>query len=561
MSSILNRESLTRYKDVVSLLLRYGGREFIEHSGLGELLESNDIDAAATKTARAEQLADDLEQLGPTFVKLGQLLSSRADMLPAAYRKSLSRLHDEVDPFDIDDVKRIITEELGVGPDAAFVRFDRQPLAAASLGQVHRAQLADGREVVVKVQRPGVDDVVQTDLTVIHQVARLMHEHSEFGQRYHLLETVQQFRKHILRELDYTREADNLRTLGRNMRQFEHVVVPEPIDRLTSPRVLTMTWLDAENVNDIEPSRLRQLADAGLADQLFEAYLNQVLRDGFFHADPHPGNVCITAQGQVGFIDLGMVGFLDDATRDQLLHLLLAVGEGRSDDAADLAVNVGDRTDVFDPPAFRQGLRDTLAEHRDQSLHHMQVGQLLLDVAHVAGDTGLRIPPPIMVLGKALMNLDQIGRTLDPDFDANEAIRRHTARIMRHRSLHGLSPGQLFTNLMEIKQFVGNLPRRVDRILDNLADNELKLNVNAIDEQRLITGIEKIANRVTVGLVLAALIVGGALLMNVDTDFTILGYPGLAMILFFTSAALGFVFITKIWLTDLREHRQHRRNR
>ncbi len=561
MPSILNRESLARYRDVVTLLLRYGGREFIEHSGLGELLESNDIDAAAVETARAEQLADDLEHLGPTFVKLGQLLSSRADMLPPAYREALARLHDEVDPFDIDDVQRVITEELGIGPDEAFARFDRQPLAAASLGQVHRARLADGREVVVKIQRPGVGDIVQSDLAVIHQIARLMDEHSAFGQRYHLLETVRQFRKHILRELDYTREADNLRTLGRNMRDFEQMVVPEPIDELTSPRVLTMTWLDTRNVSDVESSRLHQLAGGGLADDLFEAYLNQVLRDGFFHADPHPGNVRITRHGKVAFIDLGMVGFLDEATRDQLLNLLLAVGEGRSDDAADLAVSVGDRTSVFDPPAFRQGMRQTLAEHRDQPLHRMQVGQLLLDVAHVAGDTGLRIPPSIMLLGKALMNLDQIGRTLDPDFDANDAIRRHTAGIMRHRGLHSLRPGQIFTNLMELKHFAGNLPRRIDRILDNLADNELKLNVNAIDEKRLITGIEKIANRVTVGLVLAALIIGAALLMNVQTAFTILGYPGLAMILFFISALFGFAFITKMWLGDLRERRQQRRSR
>ncbi|MEX2671633.1 MAG: hypothetical protein WD294_05930, partial [Phycisphaeraceae bacterium] len=211
------------------------------------------------------------------------------------------------------------------------------------------------------------------------------------------------------------------------------------------------------------------------------------------------------------------------------------------------------------PKTFRSGMREVLSEHREQSVGEMETGHLLMDVCRVAGNTGLRIPAPILLLGKALMNLDEIGRTLAPEFDPNEAIRRHTGSIVRTRTMRSLRPGQLFTNMVELKHFAAALPRRVDRLLDTLADNDLRVKVDAIDEDQLIAGIQKIANRVTAGLVLAALIVGAAMMMRVETDFTLFGYPGLAVLCFFGAAVGGFILLADIVWQDMGRRRRRGR--
>ncbi|MEX0746201.1 MAG: AarF/ABC1/UbiB kinase family protein, partial [Phycisphaeraceae bacterium] len=350
---LLTSSQFRRYKDIAALLFKHGGRELVERIGFGDAIEDDWADAA--QQAQAEELADDLEALGPTFVKLGQVLASRADLLPLPYLKALSRLQDEVEPFAYGEVERIVAEALGASPHELFATFDVEPMAAASLGQAHRATLPDGRRVVVKVQRPGVREQVETDLAALHQIARWIDGHSEFGQRYQFLQTIRQFRRSLMHELDYTREADNLRTLRRNLADFNAIVVPEPIDNLTTPSVLTMQYVDGVRITDVSSAQRRQIDGLKLVDTLFHAYLKQVLQDGFFHADPHPGNVLLTRRGQVGILDLGMIGQVDEDLQENLLNLLLAVSEGRGDDAADLAVRVGDRSAVFDPQAFRAG--------------------------------------------------------------------------------------------------------------------------------------------------------------------------------------------------------------
>ncbi|MEX2671632.1 MAG: AarF/UbiB family protein, partial [Phycisphaeraceae bacterium] len=362
--SLLKSDQVGRYKDIAWVLFKHGGRELVDHFGFGEVVDDEWVDGE--QTVNAEELADDLERLGPTFVKLGQVLSSRADLLPMPYLKALSRLQDEVEPFAYEEVERIVVEEFGAAPSELFATFEVEPMAAASLGQAHRATLAGGQRVVVKIQRPGIRERVQNDLDALHQIARWIDEHSELGRRYHFLSTIRQFRRSLMRELDYTREADNLRTLSHNLEEFEKIVVPAPIDELCSGRVLTMQWMDGCKITEITPEQRTQVDGNALLDELFHAYLKQVLQDGFFHADPHPGNVLLTRRGRVGIIDLGMVGHLDESLQESLLNLLIAVSEGRSDDAADLAMSVGDSSEVFDPKTFRSGMREVLSEHREQ---------------------------------------------------------------------------------------------------------------------------------------------------------------------------------------------------
>src|SRR5215471_16207229 len=266
----------------------------------------------SAETPKAEELTDDLERLGATFIKLGQLLSTRGDLLPEPYLVALERLQDKIAPFPFVEAEQIVTSELGARLSKLFLDFATEPSAAASLAQVHRATMRDGRTVVVKVQRPGVREVIVEDLEALERVAEFIDAHTEVGKRYEFTNMLADLRNSLLHELDFQREAANLRRIGSNLREFEQLVLPEPIEDYSTARVLTMEYIPGRKITDISPLRLMELDTRGLAEEIFRAYLKQMLVDGFFHADPHPGNVFITDDDRIALLDLGMVALLSD---------------------------------------------------------------------------------------------------------------------------------------------------------------------------------------------------------------------------------------------------------
>jgi predicted unusual protein kinase regulating ubiquinone biosynthesis (AarF/ABC1/UbiB family) len=538
MGISLKPEHLKRYKDIAVLVARYGRPGILEDAGLDEL--TRDVASNGHLAQTGESLAADLERLGPTFIKLGQVLSVRYDMLPAEYADKLARLQDDVAAFPFADVERIVGSELGIRMSKAFSRFDATPIAAASLGQVHRATLRDGREVAVKVQRPGINETIADDLEAFEEIAAWIDGHTEFGRTHHLNEFLDEFRKSLLRELDYRREAQNLVTIGTNLAEFERIVVPRPVDDYTTSRVLTMDYIDGVKITKLGDLAKLELPGKELADELFRAYLKQILIDGFFHADPHPGNVFITRDKRIALLDLGMVAYIPPQLQTNLTQLVFAISEGRSEDVVTHALHISQRTPSFDETGFTRAVADLVATQQNRTLEQIQVGKIVFAMLEVAATHGLILAPEMGMLGRALLSLDQAGRILDPDFDPNEAIRTSAAEIMRRRMAQSVSPGRLFQNVIEVKEFAERLPGRVNQILDALAKNELQIRVQAIDENKLLSGFQKIANRITLGLLMAALIVSAAMLMQIGTTFRILGYPGIAMI-FFALAAVGAV--------------------
>ncbi len=535
-----------RYKDILRLLTRYGSTDLFNGADLDEEILLEDLPVRPDQNGAAEALADDLEALGPTFVKLGQLLSTRADLLPAAYLRALARLQDDVEPFDAEEVQEIIADELHVRISKAFRDFDPEPMAAASLGQVHRAVLRDGRPVAVKVQRPDIRERVRDDLETLEEIADFADKHTEAGRKYALADVLAQFRKTLLRELDYRQEAQNLKTLGRNLREFDRIFVPQPIDDYTTSRVLTMEYVRGRKVTDVSPVALVEIDGRELAEQLSKAYLDQILVDGFVHADPHPGNIFVTDDHRLGLLDLGMVTRVEPTTRDRLLRLLLAVVESEGADAAEIARELGTTTETFDEQRYRREIADLVLRYQHATLEEINVGRIVVEIARISGDCGVRPAPELTMLGKTLLNLDEVSRTLAPDFDPNRSIREYADSLMRKRMLKRLSPGNVLASIMEVNELVQEMPGRINTVLRRLADNQFEVQVNSIDEVRLIHNLHKIGNRLSLSLVLVALIVGAAMLMRVDTEFTILGYPGIAMILFLVAAAFGFALVISI---------------
>ena len=556
MTLSLKPTHLKRYKDIAVLLMKYGRGDLAKRLDVeGDLPpESGGVDAPA----KALELAKDLERLGPTFVKLGQLLSTRADLLPVPYLEALARLQDDVEPFSFAEVERIVGEELGVRISKAFAEFEATPLAAASLGQVHRATLRDGRAVAVKVQRPGIREQIVEDLEAFTEIAVVLDRHSDAGKLYQFEKMVDEFRKTILRELDYRQEAQNLVALRKNLEGFPRIFVPAPIEDYTTTRVLTMEFVFGSKITALSPLSRMEFDGKSLADELLRAYLKQILIDGFFHADPHPGNVFLTEDKGLALLDLGMVGRISPQMQEDLLKLLLAISEGRGDEAADRASEIGEKLETFDETEFRRQVAELVGAYQNATVEHIQIGKVVMEVSRVAGTSGIRLPPDLTMLGKTLLHLDEIGRTLDPEFDPNASVRRNAAELLQQRMRKSASPSNLYASLLEAKDFFEKLPGRVNKVLDIVSNNEIRLNVDAIDEELLIDGLHKIANRIALGLVLAALIVGAAVLMQVPTRFQLLGYPGLAILLFLAAALGGVALVLSIVLTDRKPRRKKR---
>jgi len=552
----LKPERLKRYKDVAMLLIKYGRSDLISPAGLEGSVLPDEI-AAETETAPAEDLADDLERLGPTFIKLGQLLSTRADLLPGPYLDALERLQDQIEPFPYEEVERIVSGELGVRISKAFADFEAAPLAAASLSQVHRATMRDGRAVVVKVQRPDIRELIVGDLEALGEIAHFLDQHTELGKRYEFDNMLVNLRKSLLRELDFTIEANNLHIIGRNLAEFEEIVVPEPIDDYTTTRVLTMEYISGKKITALNPLRLLEIDGSLLAEELFGAYLKQFLIDGIFHADPHPGNVFLTDDDRIGLIDLGMVGRVTRSFQDNLLRLMLAISEGRGEMAAQAAIKMGEEKEGFDRATFERRITDLVAENSDAILSKLNAGKVTLEITRVAADCWFRLPPEFTMIAKALLNLDRVVYSLDTHFDPNSIIRERANEILQRNILKSVAPNNLLSGVVDLKEFAEKLPNRVNRILDAAGKNELRFKVDAIDEKVVLEGLQKVANRITLGLVVAALIVGAAMLMRVDTSFRIFGYPGLAMIFFLLAAAAGFALAISILSTDVKSRKKH----
>jgi ubiquinone biosynthesis protein len=530
---------LARYADVAGLLVKHGlpvWRDGARADPEAELVDEDDL------REQAEELASSLEHMGPTFVKLGQLLSTRADLLPPAYLDALARLQDEVEPFGFDQVEKTVTSELGVRMSDGFSSFDATPLAAASLGQVHRATLRSGREVAVKVQRPGIRDQIHEDMQVVAELAAFVDEHTQVGRDLGFGPMVAEFRRALFGELDYQREASNLVLLGRNLADYKRLVVPAPVDDYTTALVLTMDFVPGRNVSSFGPLVQLEIDGAALTTELFDAYLDQILVHGSFHADPHPGNILLTDDGRLALIDLGMVARVQPPMQDALVRLLVAVGEGRGDRAAQVLSKIGQPQPHFEATAFTSRCVELLDDHRSARLDEIHAGKLVGELARISAGTGLRPPQELTMVSKALLNLDEVARQLAPTFDPNAEIRGHLQSIMQRKMAASASPANVLTAALDAKEFAENLPSRVNKVMDALAEGQLTLNVEGIDEAELMRGIQKIANRVTAGVITAALVLGASLVSRTQTDDTWFGQPVLAVVLLVLAA------ITSAWL-------------
>lgn len=523
---------LKKYKDIAFFLWKYGNREIIRESGLMNGLEIHDKEPDQSTILDEASLVSDIQKLGPTFIKLGQLLSTRPDLITAPYIKALCRLQDDLEAFSYAEVESIVQSELGVRISKAFRSFEEKPLAAASLGQVHLAKLRSGQMVVVKIQRPGIRKRVIEELEILEEVTQFLEKNTALGRKYDLNKLFLNFRGTLLRELNYLKEAQHMNRLHHNLRNFRNIVIPTAIPDYTSDKVLTMEFIHGRNITRISPLRKLELDGEHICEDLFKAYLQQIVVDGFMHADPHPGNVHLTDDNRIALLDMGMVAHLSNDLRQNYLKLILTISENKASEATDLLLKMSTRSENANEGQFRTKIAELIMENHHASVGDIDTGSVMFALINAAGEAGFHLPMELSTVGKALLNLDLVAHTLAPKFNPNKAIRRNAVSLMNQIMYKELAPQNFFSTLLEAKELVEKMPERLNRIIENVADNKVHIKVDAFDERHLMKGFQKVANRITIGLILAALVVGSALMMNVRTDFTLFGYPGVAIIAF-----------------------------
>jgi predicted unusual protein kinase regulating ubiquinone biosynthesis (AarF/ABC1/UbiB family) len=539
----LRPEHVSRYRELAMLLVRHGRSDLARSVGL----ESSLLAGAETPAtvARADEFAADLESLGPTYVKIGQLLSSRDDLLPPPYAQALATLQDQCEPFPFTEVERIVRTELGARISRIFVEFDETPVAAASLGQVHRATLRGGRTVAVKVQRPNIREQMGDDLEILGELVEFFDAHSKNARRYAVSDAFEQFRTTLIAELDYQREAANLVALRDVLAHRDQIVLPMPYADFTTTRVLTMEFIDGRKVTEISPYTRLDADPAPLADELFGAYLEQILQAGLFHADPHPGNVLVTRENKLALIDVGMVGRLTPEHRKQVTKLLTATMAGKADDVVRIARLLGSPRDDFDAPKLAATIGDLIAMWNATSSGSIDVGHALIELSRRSAEAGLRPAPELALLGKTLVNLDQVTRCLDPGFDPMGAMETHLPQLVGSQfngPTTANSAGGLLGSLIEAKEFVEELPARLNRAMDAVGNGHFELRVQAFDETQFLKGLHRLANVAAAGLVLAALIIGSALLARTGSGGSTVTNT-IALVVFIVAAVVSLALL------------------
>src|SRR5690606_37289188 len=536
-------DNMLRYRKFFGFMLKYWNSDLFHQTAATALDETDGGDKEENFDQTPEELVEDLKQMGPTYIKLGQLLSTRPDLLPDAYLTALATLQDDVPPIPYDEVHKIVEEEIGTRISKAFSSFDEEPLASASIGQVHKAYLRSGKPVAVKVQRPGIRKQFLDDLDTLKELAEFAVKHTKVAKKYAFDEVLAELRHILLQELDYVREAQNLMLLGKNLREFEDITVPQPILDYSTSKVLTMAFIQGTKITSIYPLKRLENDLSHLVDQLVDAYLKQLITDGFVHADPHPGNVHLTDQNKIALIDLGMVAKFTPNMQEKLLQLLIALSQNDGKACAEVLLSMSEVTGEADLRTFKKTINHLVMDSQNTMAKEMQTGRLLIQMNRVAAENGIHISVEVNILGKILLNMDQIVAVLEPEFDLRKAIRSHVNKVMRSKMYDEMKPENLFSIALQTKHLAENMPDRLNKISENLANNNFRIKIDAIDEKRWTDGFQKVANRITLGLIIAAMIVGAAMLMSVPSAFTIFGYPGLAMI-FFLIAAIGGIILS-----------------
>lgn len=544
---------LGRVHQIASILIRYGFGDLVHRVGMsgalekaGQVLHWQTIEELSTLDAPT-RVRRAMEDLGPTFVKLGQVLATRVDLFPPEWILEFGKLQNAAPALDYAQIHPQLCEDLGEEPENVFARIDQVPLAAASLAQAHRAWLADGTAVILKVRRPGIRKIIEADLRLLSRMAEIVEAQAPDLQRYRPREVVHQFTLSLRRELDFAAECRNAERIAQNFVDRPEIVIPGVYWQWTGERLNVQAFVDGISACDLDVADAAGLDRKLLARRGAETILKMVLEDGFFHADPHPGNIFFLPGNRIGLIDFGMIGRLSEQRRFQIAQLLHGLAAHDADavievllDWTDGAADINEQRLQADTDAF-------VDQYRGVPLKQLSLGAMLQDVTLILRDHNLALPPDLALMIKTFVTLEGLGRQLDPDFDmAAEArpflettlLRRHSPGVMIRRGWRALGSA---TDLLM------RLPKDLGQLLRNARRGKLHMEIDVPTLRPFGDQVNHAANRLTLGVVTAALIIGSSIVMHAGSSGGGRGWPTLGVLGFIGAALGGVGILISIW--------------
>jgi ubiquinone biosynthesis protein len=546
-----NIRSIRRYLNIVRVLSTFGFDQALEMLGLADVLvRSRKLfrrtmpDIARLTAAERMRLA--LEELGPTFVKLGQILSTRPDVIPHAFVREFEKLQDNVPSFSFEEVLAQITDELGGPVEQFFAEIDPVPLAAASIAQVHRARLRSGEDVVIKVRRPGIVEVVESDISALMALAGLAERHVSGSELYDPVGVVREFARTIRREMDFSREAHTIEKFRDNFVKTPWMYFPRVYWEQSSRAVLTMEYVAGVKVSD-----RGKLCDQGLDVKLIarrgaDAFLEMVLTHGFFHGDLHPGNVLILPDNVICLLDYGIVGRLDEGLKTFLTDILSAIVNRDMDEVVSLLPFAGDISDSLDVRALKRDLFNFIDGYYEIPLKEIEVGRMLMEFIEIITLYRIRIQPDLMLLTKSLVLIEGMGRALDPAFDMAGHLRPFIVKAIRQKfSPHRISR-DINQTLLSYLNLARNIPRDLKEIINRVNRNKFKIDLEHRGLDKFTAEFDRSVNRLSTSMILAAMIIGSSIIMHIDKGPKVMGLPVFAFMGYTVAGLVGLWLVYAI---------------
>lgn len=537
--------NLNRFKDIVFILIKYGFGRMVEPLDLPGKTEAEKASYPDKRLGFYERFRMALEDLGPTFIKFGQIMSLRSDLLPKELVLELRKLQDEVPPVEFDSIRKVIEENLGHSLEDMFILFEEKPLAAASLSQVHRAVLKEGRQAVaVKVQRPNIQNKIETDLNILETIADQIHERLAEYKIYDFPSLVRLTRRNINRELNFIREARYMTIARVRMENIEGVYIPKAYTELSTSQMLIMELIDGKKLKELDLKNLEN--PEPLARRGLRVSIKQILEDGFFHADPHPGNLLITENEVMCILDWGMVGRLSEGERYDLIEFLYAIVDRDSNRLVDALLVIADAREEVDRRRLERDLMDILDSYLSVPLKDLNLGALILEITELLRDYRLRLPPDLFIMLKALITAEGTARLIYPDLDVISQAEPFVRKVASKRYKPQLLFKKLRVTFSRILNYRGNLSKRFVQIVEKVDRGELNIRFEHKNLGGLRNTLENISSRLTIGVIIAAMIIGSSMIITTGVRPFLFGFPAIGMIGYIISAIAGLWLIYNI---------------
>jgi ubiquinone biosynthesis protein len=539
---------LNRYRQILAILFKYGFGDLVDRLNLDQYIEiglqmiSRKRRERVEKLTRSERLRLAFEELGSTYIKLGQALSTRPDLIPSDFIHELSKLQDNVPPFPFTEVKNIIESEFDLPLDKLFTFFDEKPLASASIGQVHKACLENGDDVAVKIQRPKIKKVIEVDLEIMLHLATLMERHIEEMALYRPVKIVEEFARSLEKETDYAIEASNIERFSRNFLDDSTIYVPRVFHERSTERVITMEFVDGIKVSDIDRLEAAGLDRKAITARGADLILRQVFDHGFFHADPHPGNIFVLDENVICLLDFGMAGFVDRTTREDFADLIDAVVNRDEHRATQMLLKFTTWELEPDVRRLEREVADFMGKHLYKPLKDINIGTLINNLFELVSIHQLRISPDIFLVMKALSTVEGVALMLDPEFDMIAQATPFIKNIKLARLYPERIASDIFRTGKDLLQFLQQFPKDVLEISRLLKQNKLTVKMEHQGLSAILSTHDQISNRISFSIIIAALIVGSALIVISKTPPFIFGISLIGIIGFLAAAIMG------IWL-------------